>query len=533
MKVGARRDQVERRWSKGGAALLAFDAATVVRLTFALRALCAVNGLATPGGAPGTPWCEFREIAEKCQPSAGLIQDFPCCATAPASGAAGTEIVPVRGVESRALDMLPKKRAVVLLRWVLIIAFSYLLLLDASTGTPRPGVVLLIAFALASNLVVARMPVAWLETRVFDFGVVLLDAGWVTLGLLLAPNVSGDLFLLYFLVIFIASMGESLPMIVGSAVLVSLVYGASLSYQSGENFRLTTSALLRVPFLFVVALFYGYFVTEIRGRRSEALEARLREEAKSELLAAVSHDLRGPLGNAESLLALVLEGDPQDSATHRVLLLRAQVNVRRVSLLVVNLLQAACIKAGQVRLQVAPMQLNDVVEDVVNLEAGAALLKEITLTKSLHADLPVISADLMQVGRIVNNLISNAIKYTSIGGSVSVRTSCDDEVVRLSVRDNGPGMSSEQCQELFAPYRRVHLGGAQPGTGLGLYIVKCLTEAQGGTVAVSSQLGVGSTFTATFPVARPQAEHTTATPRRPDVAAVSADRPAPVVATAA
>lgn len=396
---------------------------------------------------------------------------------------------------------MDKKQTVVLLRWVLIIAFSYLLLLDAAAATVQPRLVVLIAVALTSNLVIGRMPAQWAEGRVFDFAVVLFDAAWVTLGLTWAPNVSGDLFLLYFLVMFVASMGESLPMIVGSAAVVSAVYGVTLSLGPGQDFRLTAAALLRVPFLFVVALFYGYFVTELRGRRHDAQEARLRDQAKSELLAAVSHDLRGPLGNAENLLELVLDGDGGD-AGNRTLLLRAQVNVRRVSSLVSNLLQAACIEKGQVHLQWAPVQLNDVVDDIYTPEAGAALLKNVTLRKDVDADLPVITADFMQVSRIVTNLVNNAVKYTGAGGHVTVRTSHDDEDVHLAVQDDGPGMTEAQCNALFAPYRRVHLGGYTPGMGLGLYIVRRLTEAQGGTVRVASRQGAGATFVVSFPRVR-------------------------------
>jgi len=385
-----------------------------------------------------------------------------------------------------------------MLRWVLIIASSYLLIVDASASHVGPSMGLLIAVALASNVAIARMPAQWLDNSLFDFGVVLFDAGWVTAGLILAPNVSGDLFLLYFLVIFVAAMGESISMIVGSAILVSVVYAGTLSIHPSGDFRITTAALLRVPFLFVVALFYGYFVTEIRGRRGEATEAQLREQAKSELLAAVSHDLRGPLGNAENLLALALESDDHNVAADRSLLVRAQVNIRRVNSLVSNLLQAACIEAGKVHLQHAPVQVNDIVDDILGLESGAASLNEITLGKQIDHAMPVIRADHMQIGRIVANLVSNAIKYTSHGGTVTVRTRHDEDNVYISVHDNGPGMTTAQCDALFAPYRRVHLGGYTPGMGLGLFIVKRLTEALGGRVSVQSETGVGSTFVVAF-----------------------------------
>ncbi len=391
-----------------------------------------------------------------------------------------------------------KKPTIVLLRWVLIIASSYMLFLDASSAQLQTRLVLLIVVALASNLVIARFPERWTERRVFDFCVVLFDAGWVTLGLSWAPGVSQDLFLLYFLVIFVAAMGESLLMTVGSAVLIGAVYGVFLSLELGGQLTITTRTLIRVPFLFVVALFFGYFVTELRGRRRDAAEARLREHAKSELLAAVSHDLRGPLGNAENLIALVLSEPGRENGYERNLLLRAQVNVRQVSSLVLNLLQAACIEAGQVCFQLRPLQINDVVDDVFGLEWGAAFLKHIALTKEIDPQAPEITADHVQVSRILTNLVNNAVKYTA-SGEVTIRTEHDECSVRVIIRDTGPGMTEEQCKALFAPYRRVHVHGYTPGTGLGLYIARCLTEAQGGSISVSSQIGAGSTFVVSFP----------------------------------
>jgi signal transduction histidine kinase len=403
--------------------------------------------------------------------------------------------------------MLTKKNTVVLLRWVLIIAFSYLLLLGAPANKPQIPLLLVIVGVLASNLIVVRMPDAWIATPVFDLAIVLFDSAWVTVGLVWAPHVSGDLFLLYFLVIFVASMGESLGMIVGSAVLVSLVYSGILAYHSGTQFRLTTAPLLRVPFLFVVALFYGYFVTELRGRRAEAAEARVREEGKTELLAAVSHDLRGPLGNAENLLGLALDAQANGTPPQRELLLRVQVNVRRVTALVSNLLDAACIEAGKVRFQWAPVQVNDIIDDVFELEAGAAQLNGVALTKRLDPHLPVLIADYVQVGRILVNLVNNAIKYTNRGGTVTVRTAFTDARVKVIVEDTGPGMSPAQCAALFAPYRRVHLGGYKQGQGLGLYIAKRLSEALGGSVQVCSQPGFGSTFTLTLSRVRKAPTH--------------------------
>jgi len=396
-------------------------------------------------------------------------------------------------------NALPSKRStVVLLRWVLIVAFSYLLLLEDSTIRINSRPILLIAAALTSNLIVGRIPKTWVERRLFDFCIVLFDAAWVTVGLIWVPDASSELFLLYFLVIFVAAMGESLLTIVACAAAIGLVYGIFPSLAPNGAMRLSASTLLRVPFLFVVALFYGYFVTEIRKRRKEVEQARLREEAKSELLRALSHDIQGPLRNAKELLALALE-HKSDAAGTRMLTLQGLTNIRRVTSLVSNLLQAVSIEAGRLEFERLPLQLNDVAEDTLALEAGAALLNGVTLIKELRAELPRVYGDPMQMGRVVTNLVDHAIKYTEPTGRVVVRTGTDGTRVWLSVEDSGVGISAEEFAALLAPEHNVHLNGCTQGTGLGLYIAKRLAEAQGGTLEVRSLPGQGSTFIISFP----------------------------------
>src|SRR6185295_3972299 len=123
--------------------------------------------------------------------------------------------------------------------------------------------------------------------------------------------------------------------------------------------------------------------------------------------------------------------------------------------------------------------------------SGAAQLAGVELSKDLDTHLPSLVADYVQVGRILVNLVDNAIKYTPRGGTVSIRTMGGDQNVSVAITDSGQGMSAEQCAGLFAPYRRVHLGGYTQGKGLGLYIVKSLVEALDGTVQGSSRPGNG------------------------------------------
>jgi signal transduction histidine kinase len=399
--------------------------------------------------------------------------------------------------------MTDKRNTIILLRWVLIIASSYLLLFGPAGPNVDPARALFVALVLSSNLVLNHLPDHWFELRAFDMGLVLFDTIWVTISLSWSPRSSDDFFMLYFLVLFVAALGESLPTIVASASVITLVYGWGLNH--ADNARaMSSETLLRMLFLFVVALFYGYFVTALRGRRREAAEARALEGAKTELLASISHDLRVPLSNAENYAMLLLTGDYGAIGDRpREFIARLQANLRRLSAIVTNCLDATRIEEGRLHLQPNPLQLNDVVNDAVQLESNQAAAKRVALRTDLTSDLPLIVADMMHLSRVVVNLVGNAIKYTPSGGIVTIETRSGDGGVYLDVSDTGPGIALDEQRVIFEKYERLPGGRRLPGTGLGLFIVKSIVAAHHGTVTVKSRSGHGATFTVWLPITAP------------------------------
>ncbi|MBI4515736.1 MAG: HAMP domain-containing histidine kinase [Deltaproteobacteria bacterium] len=405
-----------------------------------------------------------------------------------------------------------KRYTVVLLRWVLIIASAYLLLFGPSGPDVDLGRALFVALVLGSNVVLNHLPQRWWESRAFDMALVLFDTSWVTVSLAWSPQLSDDFFMLYFLVLFVAALGESLPMIVGTAGVITALYGWGLSHATGVN-ALTSEAFLRMLFLFVVALFYGYFVTALRGRRREAAEARALEQAKTELLASISHDLRGPLSNAENYALLLLEGDCGAlSDKQRDFTARLHANLRRVTSLVTNCLDASRIEAGRLRLQRTPLQFNEVVSDTLQVEGTQAAAKGISIERDIDPTLPPITGDMMHLGRVVANLLGNAVKYTPKGGHVRVRTRIADHGVCLDITDSGPGIEPGEQGTIFDKFERLQSGRHSPGTGLGLFIVKNIVSAHGGSVHVHSVLGGGATFTVWLPGSEPEQRDHESTP---------------------
>ncbi len=230
---------------------------------------------------------------------------------------------------------------------------------------------------------------------------------------------------------------------------------------------------------------------------------RLREadRLKDEFVALISHDLRTPLTSITGYVELALEDDLTDEV--RGFLQVVARNADRLLGLVNDLLFVARLQAGEMSLEPADVDLAGVVRDGVNAMEPRAAAKGITLTCVLDA-VPSVHADRNRMLQVVDNLVSNALKFTPEGGAVHVSVRQHDDFVRLEVTDSGIGIAPNDQQRLFQRFFRAEDAVARqvPGTGLGLYISRVIAEAHEGSVSVRSELGRGSTFRLELPVAR-------------------------------
>ncbi|WP_438025415.1 AAA family ATPase [Sorangium sp. So ce233] len=262
------------------------------------------------------------------------------------------------------------------------------------------------------------------------------------------------------------------------------------------------------------ALLYRDLEAKIKERTAElhiAKEAAERaNQAKSDFLSSMSHELRTPL-NGIMGYAQILVRSPETPPRGREVLQLIQRSSDHLLALINDVLDLAKIEAGKIDAVLRDFQLPPFVKTVVDLCRVRAQEKGIALTHELRGPaLQAVHADEKRLTQVLLNLLGNAIKFTERGG-VSVHVEVLEErvpagrIVRFRVEDTGPGIAPEHLSRIFEPFEQVgdHHAKAE-GTGLGLAITKKLVEQMGGAIEVQSQIGVGSAFTVTLPLAEAQ-----------------------------
>ncbi len=228
-------------------------------------------------------------------------------------------------------------------------------------------------------------------------------------------------------------------------------------------------------------------------------------DARDDLVAVVSHDLKNPLAAIQVHAGLILravsseEGGPWrrvQSSMERI-----QRSTERMNTLIRDLLDLAKIEAGRFTVSTRPEPIESLMEECLEILTPLAEQKHIRLTHSVSASNLLVTADRERIFQVLSNILGNAIKFTPEQGAIHLTVNPEEDTIRFAIRDTGPGIPREQLPQLFNRYWQARKQESK-GAGLGLYIVKGIIEAHGGRVWVDSEEGRGSTFYFTLPVAR-------------------------------
>ncbi len=226
------------------------------------------------------------------------------------------------------------------------------------------------------------------------------------------------------------------------------------------------------------------------------------DETRNQFLAIVSHELRTPLTSIVSFTELI-RGEAEGLTPEGVRFLDIiERNADRLHRLIGDLLMLDRLEAGALPLELADVRPADLVAEAVRTAAPAAAKQGVTLTVDATPG-PAVPGDARRLLQVLDNLIANAVKFSHRSGHVHVTAAVQAGSWRIDVADSGIGIPAEEADHLFTRFVRASNArtAGLPGTGLGLSVVKVLTEMHGGHVEVRSTLGEGSTFSVFLPVA--------------------------------
>jgi signal transduction histidine kinase len=306
----------------------------------------------------------------------------------------------------------------------------------------------------------------------------------------------------------------------GITGLLSVYFADTRSLSESEARALRTLARLMS-----VATENADLVTELRANNIE-LERVAKENAdlvielrennvqlerasrlKSEFLASVSHELRTPMNAIIGYTKLMLDGLDGDLTDQQAMDLRRVAGAADNLLVLINdLLDLAKIEAGRMEIRPEDIDIATIASDVMELVRPAANAKHIRVRSAIAPDLPRVFVDPSKTRQVLANLMSNAVKFTDKGG-VALEAAAADGWLTVTVRDTGIGIPADALGYIFDEFRQVDSSTTRKygGTGLGLAITRRLVELQGGRIWVESEMGVGSAFHFTVPVATPRA----------------------------
>ncbi len=231
------------------------------------------------------------------------------------------------------------------------------------------------------------------------------------------------------------------------------------------------------------------------------LEAQKASQAKEYFLSNMSHEIRTPLNAILGFVNLLIEQDV--SKQHRKYLDIILSSGENLLSIINDILDFSKLRSGEFNIEPKIFSIHEEISHTLELFVASANAKDIIITSFIDPAIPKeLYADPLRIKQILSNFLSNAIKFTKIGGHISVEATCKDSILKISVNDNGVGIAEDEIQNIFTAFTQAGRGEIEnlDGTGLGLSICHQLSEHMGGSVHAYSEVEKGSTFWVELPV---------------------------------
>ncbi len=236
-------------------------------------------------------------------------------------------------------------------------------------------------------------------------------------------------------------------------------------------------------------------------------QKQMLEQARRDLIAWVSHDLRTPLAAIRVMNEAMIDGVVNDKETVTRYQESIQKEVQHLSRLIDDLFDLAQMDSGHLKMDRVHTSLHDLISDTIGSLSARAIAQQVTLSGTVDEQVPMVNIAADKLQRVLYNLLDNALNYTPLNGEVTVKARMDSDEVRISVHNTGPAIAPDDLPHIFTSFYMGERSRAQAkrttrGAGLGLAIARGFIEAHGGRLWVESAPEQGTTFTFSLPLAK-------------------------------
>ena len=396
---------------------------------------------------------------------------------------------------------LTHKSFIVIFQWLIFLMVIFLVLYepDKEFVLPIQSLLIWLAFSIF-NLYLIFVSERRIYSGKFMSSVFLIDIFFISSVIYLTRGIDTDLYIVYFLVIFMSALASSLKISVIIAFLAFIFYFGMLVKDTGRVELFNTGLLLRIPFLFIVAIVSGYFGEETKKRelRKKHIENLFRE-AKNQLyrstqmasigklIGTIVHEMKTPLGIISSKGKYLLDNIKRPLSAKDL-----EKNIKEIYDITSHgneVVEEILNFTKQDYTKVEEIDINKTLDETLTLMSYQFIKKGIILSKQLDERPLIVSGNKGQFQQVFINLINNAIDALSQGGRLSVETKSDDKWVIVEFKDNGPGIPETEKSKIFEPFF-----STKGEAGLGLTISKDIINNHHGKIELKTEKGKGTTF---------------------------------------
>lgn len=396
---------------------------------------------------------------------------------------------------------LTHKSFIIIFQWLIFVMVIFLVLYESDKEIvfPMQSVLICLAFSIFNSYLIF-VSERKIYSGKFMSSVFLIDIFFISSVIYLTRGIDTDLYIAYFLVIFMSALASSLKISVIIAFLAFIFYSGMLVKGSGQVELLKTGLLLRIPFLFIVAIVSGYFGEETKKKelRRKHIESLFRE-AKNQLyrstqmasignlISTIVHEMKTPLEIVSNKGKYLLDNIKRPLSTKDL-----EKNIKDIYDITSQgneVIEEILNFTKQDYSKVEKIDTNKTLDETLTLMSYQFIKKGIILNKQLDKSSLIVSGNKSQFQQVFISLVNNAIDVLPQGGKLSVETKSDNKWVIVEFKDNGPGIPEMEKSKIFEPFF-----STKGEAGLGLTISRDIINNHHGKIELKTEEGKGTTF---------------------------------------